>query len=223
MGDRVATGGAATAAEINVVTTAGPVPEVMDTLAPVFERASGHKLKVRVEGGPRSSRKSRPARRPTSSSPAPTRVDELVKAGSVAAATSAMSCSRASAWRCARARRSPTSARPRKFKAALFAAKSVAYSQGASGQHFATVIARLGIVEQMKPKTVMVQRSAGRRGGGERRGRDRRAAGRRALAGAGHHFGRCTAGRSAEGPRLYERRSGQGQGADAAKAFVKFL
>ena len=40
---------------------------------------------------------------------------------------------------------------------ALVAAKSVAYSQGASGQHFVTVIARLGLVDTLKPKTIIVQ------------------------------------------------------------------
>jgi molybdate transport system substrate-binding protein len=43
------------------------------------------------------------------------------------------------------------------LKAALIAAKSVAYSQGASGRHFLTVIARLGLVDTLKPKTVIVQ------------------------------------------------------------------
>ena len=36
------------------------------------------------------------------------------------------------------------------LKAALVAAKNVAYSQGTSGQHFTTVIARLGLVEALK-------------------------------------------------------------------------
>src|SRR5947208_1194935 len=42
-------------------------------------------------------------------------------------------------------------------KAALIAAKSVAYSQGASGRHFQSVIARLGLVDTLKPKSVVVQ------------------------------------------------------------------
>jgi molybdate transport system substrate-binding protein len=51
----------------------------------------------------------------------------------------------------------PDVATPEAFKAALVAAKSVAYSQGASGRHFQTVIARLGLVDTLKPKTVVVQ------------------------------------------------------------------
>src|ERR1700750_97760 len=39
------------AAEINVVITGGPVPEVMETLAPMFEQASGNKVKISRKGG----------------------------------------------------------------------------------------------------------------------------------------------------------------------------
>src|SRR5262249_37170046 len=47
----------------------------------------------------------------------------------------------------------PDISTPEKFKAALVAAKSVAHSQGASGQHFVTVIQRLGLVDVLKPQT----------------------------------------------------------------------
>jgi molybdate transport system substrate-binding protein len=39
----------------------------------------------------------------------------------------------------------------------LVAAKTVGYSQGASGQHFLTVIERLGLVDVVKAKAVIVQ------------------------------------------------------------------
>ncbi|HXM82434.1 MAG TPA: substrate-binding domain-containing protein [Burkholderiales bacterium] len=42
------------------------------------------------------------------------------------------------------------------FRKSLLAAKSFAHSRGASGVHMAHVIERLGISEQMKPKTVIV-------------------------------------------------------------------
>src|ERR1700694_4202983 len=45
-------GSAAMAAEINVVSTAGPMPEVMGALIPVFERASGHKVTINYQGAP---------------------------------------------------------------------------------------------------------------------------------------------------------------------------
>ena len=43
------------------------------------------------------------------------------------------------------------------LKAALVAAKTVGYSQGTSGQHFLTVVERLGLVDVIKPKAVVVQ------------------------------------------------------------------
>src|ERR1700687_2876344 len=45
-------GGAATGAEITVVSTAGPMPEVLGALMPIFERASGHKVTLKFQGAP---------------------------------------------------------------------------------------------------------------------------------------------------------------------------
>lgn len=46
------------------------------------------------------------------------------------------------------------------FKQTLLAAKSIVYADpakgGASGVHFASVLDRLGIAEQVKPKTIRV-------------------------------------------------------------------
>jgi len=51
----------------------------------------------------------------------------------------------------------PDVSTPDKLKAALMAAKTVGYSQGASGQHFETVIQKLGIADAVKAKAVVVQ------------------------------------------------------------------
>jgi molybdate transport system substrate-binding protein len=51
----------------------------------------------------------------------------------------------------------PDISTPDKLKSALLAAKTVGYSQGASGQHFATVMDKLGIADAIKPKAVVVQ------------------------------------------------------------------
>jgi len=51
----------------------------------------------------------------------------------------------------------PDVSTPDKLKAALLAAKTVGYSQGSSGQHFQTVIQKLGIADQVKAKAVVVQ------------------------------------------------------------------
>jgi molybdate transport system substrate-binding protein len=55
---------------------------------------------------------------------------------------------------------SPDISTPDKLKAALLATKSISYADpakgGASGVHMAKVIDRLGITDQMKPKTILV-------------------------------------------------------------------
>src|SRR5204862_6764470 len=42
----------ATAAEITVVASGGPLPDVMGTLVPMFERATGHKVKISHKAAP---------------------------------------------------------------------------------------------------------------------------------------------------------------------------
>ena len=151
---------AARAAEINIIST-GSVQELLTALAPAFERASGHKLKVRVEAGSAIVSKIKAGEEADLVVAGADTIDELVKAGKVPAAdrldvllSGVGVAVRAGAPK-------PDISTPEKFKAALLAAKSVAYSTGAtrgpSGRHFASVIQRLGIAEQMKPKTVLVE------------------------------------------------------------------
>src|SRR5882672_1364205 len=60
--------------------------------------------------------------------------------------------------RCSKARPPrPDISTPDKFKAALMAAKTVGYSQGASGSHVQTVIEKLGIADAVKAKAVIAQ------------------------------------------------------------------
>src|SRR5271166_3283021 len=63
-------------------------------------------------------------------------------------------------WPCLPAPQSPTSVPPMRLKRWLLATKSISYADpekgGASGIHFAHVLERLGIVEEMKPKTKLV-------------------------------------------------------------------
>src|SRR5262249_24088802 len=51
----------------------------------------------------------------------------------------------------------PDISTPDHLKAALLAAKTVGYSQGASGRHFLTVIEKLGIADAVKAKAVIAQ------------------------------------------------------------------
>ena len=45
-------GTAANAAEITVVAGGGPLPDVLGTLMPMFESATGNKVKISFKGGP---------------------------------------------------------------------------------------------------------------------------------------------------------------------------
>src|ERR1700682_3407769 len=45
-------GSSAMAAEINRHSTAGPMPEVMGALIPIFERASGNKVTIKFQAAP---------------------------------------------------------------------------------------------------------------------------------------------------------------------------
>ena len=62
--------GAANAAEITVVAGGGPLPDVMGTLVPMFETATGNKVKINFKEDLRSPPTSNRVPR-TSSSPAP--------------------------------------------------------------------------------------------------------------------------------------------------------
>ncbi len=59
---------------------------------------------------------------------------------------------------CAPARRKPDIATVEALKRALLAARSIAYSDGPSGAYIAGLLERLGIAEEMKPKTKLTSR-----------------------------------------------------------------
>jgi molybdate transport system substrate-binding protein len=147
----------ANAAEINVVSTAGPMPEVLGkTLLPAFEKASGTKFKVSFKGAPAIVKDINDGAAIDLIVSEPDSIAELVKNGKIGSdGLSRIMLSRVGVAVKAGAPK-PDISTPEKFKAALIAAKSVAHSQGASGQHFTTVIARLGLVDVLKPKTVVV-------------------------------------------------------------------
>ena len=149
------TGSAAIAAEITVVSTAGPMPEMMGALVPMFEQASGHKVTIKFQGAPQTMNQLKEGANIDLVIAGDDVIGELAKSGAVGASSKIMLSRVGVAVRAGAAK--PDIGSADAFKAALIAAKSVAYSQGASGQHFATVIARLGLVDTLKPKTIIVQ------------------------------------------------------------------
>ncbi|HWN49273.1 MAG TPA: substrate-binding domain-containing protein, partial [Xanthobacteraceae bacterium] len=149
------TGSAAIAAEITVVSTAGPMPEMMGALVPMFEQASGHKVTIKFQGAPQTMNQLKEGASIDLVIAGDDVIDELVKNGAVGGSSKIMLSRVGVAVRAGAPK--PDIGSADAFKAALIAAKSVAYSQGASGQHFATVIARLGLVDTLKSKTIIVQ------------------------------------------------------------------
>jgi molybdate transport system substrate-binding protein len=149
--------GSVTAAELTLVSTAGPLPEVLGALTPMFEKASGHKVKLSVKAAPAIVKDVKDGAAIDLIIANAEPVDELVKDGSIGAAGSArVWLSRVGVAVRAGAPK-PDIGTTDAFKAALVAAKSVAYSQGSSGQHFLTVVARLGLVEVIKSKAIITQ------------------------------------------------------------------
>jgi len=147
----------ADAAEIKVLSAFG-MQSVMEDLGPKFERATGHKLAIsfatagaavkRVQGGEAADvviaiRQG---------------IDGLVQNGKVAADNVTVLASAGIFVAIRKGAPKPDISSPDALKRTLLAAKSISYvdpaSGGASGIHFAKVLDRLGIANEMKSKTI---------------------------------------------------------------------
>ncbi len=149
-------GAAGNAAEITVVASGGPLPDVMGTLVPMFESATGSKVKISFKGAPAiaADLKQGAADLVITNTEV---VDELAAGGDVAGnGKTLLMISKVGVAVKAGALK-PDIGTPDKLKAALLAAKTVGYSEGASGRHFLTVIQKLGIADAVKAKAVIAQ------------------------------------------------------------------
>lgn len=150
----LAQGGAVRAADVSVIASTA-MREVLEELVPMFERASGHKVTLSFLSGAVLPVKVKEGAQADLVVTTPQTIDDLVKAGRVEAGTR-VDFVRSGAGVAVRAGgRKPDIATPDAFKNALLAAKTVGYSQGPSGVHFMTVLARLGIADQIKAKGVV--------------------------------------------------------------------
>jgi molybdate transport system substrate-binding protein len=149
-------GTAANAAEITVVAGGGPLPDVLGTLMPMFESATGNKVKISFKGGPAVTAdvKQGAADLVIIGTDA---VDQLAASGDVMGNGKTLLMISKVGIAVKAGAPKPDVSTPDKLKAALLAAKTVGYSQGASGQHFETVIQKLGIADAVKSKAVVVQ------------------------------------------------------------------
>jgi len=146
----------ANAAELNVVATGGPLPEVMGVLKPMFEKTSGHTVKLSIKAAPAIIKEVKEGASIDLIVAGDEAIDALVKDGLIAAGSSAKVMQSRVGLGVRTGASKPDISTSEALKATLLNAKNVAYSQGASGQFFTTVIAKLGIGDALKPKTIIV-------------------------------------------------------------------
>jgi molybdate transport system substrate-binding protein len=139
-----------------LVAGGGPLPDVLGTLMPMFESATGNKVKIEFKGGPAITAdiKQGVADLVVTGTE---QVDDLAKSGDVASDSKTLLMISKVGIAVKAGAVKPDVSSPDKLKAALLAAKTVGYSQGASGQHFLTVLQKLGITDPVKSKAVVVQ------------------------------------------------------------------
>jgi molybdate transport system substrate-binding protein len=148
----------ATAAEISVISSVG-MKAALDELGPQFEQSSHHKikiafgtagpLKVQIEGGQTFD----------VAILTPALIEDLVKQGRVA--PSPIDVARTGIGMAVKAGASkPDITTIDALKRTLLSAKSLVYSkEGQSGTAMVRVVERLGLIEDLKPKTVLETRS----------------------------------------------------------------
>jgi molybdate transport system substrate-binding protein len=154
LGGLLLSASAVNAAEIKVIASTA-MREAMDAVAPQFERDSGHKLAISFESGATLPKKVKDGAQADLVITTPATIDDLADAGKVVAGTR-VDFVRSGAGMAVRfGAPKPDIGTPEAFKAALLAAKTVAYSQGPSGVHFLGVLAKLGITDQIKLKAVV--------------------------------------------------------------------
>lgn len=150
-------GSVANAAEIEVLSAIG-MQQAMQDLGPKFERATGHKLAItfapagvivkRVQDGETADLVMLP--RPA--------LERLAKAGKLVAGSETLLARSGIGVAVRKGAPKPDISSPEALKRTLLAAKSITYSNpvfgGASGVHFAKVLDRLGIANEMKSRTV---------------------------------------------------------------------
>jgi molybdate transport system substrate-binding protein len=147
------------AAEIKVVSSVG-VKGALEDLKSQFERATEHKLNI-------SYGTAVPLKRQIDAGEGfdvviltPALVEDLTKAGKVAPGTSAVVAKAGIGVAIKQGSPKPDIGTAEAFKKSVLAAKSIAYSkEGQSGIAVARVLEKLGIADEMRPKTVFETRS----------------------------------------------------------------
>jgi molybdate transport system substrate-binding protein len=142
------------AAEITVLTNMGVVSAVRD-LAPAFERASGHKVIVSFEVGSAMMHKINANVPADLVTLGPDAIDDLIRRDKVVSRFNFARAGIGVAVKAGAPR--PDIGSAEAFKQSMLAAKSIAYSRtGASGVYVAKLMQRLGIADELKDRTKLV-------------------------------------------------------------------
>lgn len=150
---------AANAAEIKVISSVG-VKAALEELKPHFERATEHKLAITYGTAVPLKRQIDAGETFDVVILTPAMLEDLAKQSRVVP-ESKIDVAKAGIGVAIRAGTpKPDLSTPEAFKQALLNAKSIAYSkEGQSGAMMVRIIERLGVAEEMKPKTVLETRS----------------------------------------------------------------
>jgi molybdate transport system substrate-binding protein len=146
----------ARAAEITLVASTA-MTEFLEATIPIFERASGHKVKATFWSGLVLPGKVKEGVAADVIVTTPQAIDDLVKAGKIVSGTT-VAFIRSSAGVAVRSGApKPDISTPEAFKSALLAAKSVGISKGPSGVYMVSLLERLGIADAIMPKAVFTE------------------------------------------------------------------
>ena len=148
---------AAEAAELNVLSTNG-MRAIMEDLRPKFERATGHTLAITFDNTGAAVKRVQGGETADVVIIVRSGIDGPVKDGKVTAGTETDVARDGIGVVVRKGAPKPDISSPEALKRTLLAAKSISYSDpaggGASGIHFAKVLDRLGIANEMQSKTV---------------------------------------------------------------------
>ena len=147
----------AEAAELKVLSAFG-MQSVMEDLGPKFERATGHTLAISFATGGATVKRAQDGETADVVIALRQGIDGLVKDGKAAADNVTVLARSGIVVVVRKGAPKPDISSPDALKRTLLAAKSISYvdpaSGGASGIHFAKVLDRLGIANEMQSKTV---------------------------------------------------------------------
>ena len=150
-----AAGTAAQAAEIRVLQS-GAFKSAMADIKPLFEQASGHKLVLHSDTSGRIAQRIDKGEQTDFIVSTSAGVDDLIKQGKVLADSKAQVARAGVGVVVRKGAAKPDISTPEKFKQALLGAKTVAYtnpaSGGQSGVYFAKLLAQLGITDEINKK-----------------------------------------------------------------------